>query len=343
MKPDHALPAASPRDETHDGQHRSVDPFHELDKFQSAPFRRAIDQVRRFARDGHATILVEGESGTGKTHLARLIHAASPRATRAFELVVLSAIEDNLVGSALFGHVRGAFTDASHPRLGHFASANGGTLFLDEIGKASLAVQQKLLHVIEAGEFRPLGADRDTRVDVRVIAASNVSLEDSVDEGRFLPDLFARLQVFRVCLPSLRERRADIPRLVQQMLAVRAARAASPSVPQVDEELMNALRQAPWKYNLRGLDGVLHRLYVDSGAAPILTLQHCTGDLAYLRTFARARPTLTPDIARAAVAAERSVSAAARALGVDRTTIHRHLRARTSLPPVPRDGPTSDA
>src|SRR5882672_9708402 len=155
-----------------------------LSQFPSATFRRTLAQLERFARDRRATILLVGESGTGKTTLARHIHQASPRADRAFQRVVLSTLDDALAGSELFGHVSGAYTDARQSRPGQFASANGGTVFLDEIGKSSLSVQQKLLHVVEYGEFRPVGADREVLVDVRLVAATNLSLEDAVADGK---------------------------------------------------------------------------------------------------------------------------------------------------------------
>ncbi|MEP6730593.1 MAG: sigma 54-interacting transcriptional regulator, partial [bacterium] len=186
---------------------------HDLTRFRSASFQRVLARARRFARDRTATLLIEGESGTGKTRFARYLHAISPRAAKPYRSVVLSTIDDTLAASELFGHVSGAYTDARHARAGHFVSANGGTLFLDEIGKASLSVQQRLLHAVEYGEFRPVGSDRDMHVDVRIIAASNLPLETQVANDRFLPDLYARLSVFLLTLPPLRDRKADIPLL----------------------------------------------------------------------------------------------------------------------------------
>jgi transcriptional regulator with GAF, ATPase, and Fis domain len=185
----------------------------------SAAFRKCVAQARRFAHDCDAAILIEGESGTGKTQIARLVHDSSPRRNAPFHDVVLSTLDDTLAGSELFGHVQGAFTDARQPRAGHFPSAHGGTLFLDEIGKASLAIQQKLLHAIEYGEIRPVGSDRRVRVDARIVAATNIPLSLLVDEGRFLPDLRARLDAFRIHLPPLRHRRGETPRPVEQYVA----------------------------------------------------------------------------------------------------------------------------
>ncbi len=303
---------------------------------RSPAYLRCLAQVRRFARDPDAPILIEGESGTGKTQLARLVHDASPRRASPYHDVVLSTLDDSLAGSELFGHVRGAFTDAREARAGHFVSANGGTLFLDEIGKTSPAVQQKLLHAIEYREVRPVGSDRRVRVDVRVVAATNVSLEALVADGRFLPDLHARLSAFRVLLPPLRHRRADIPALVAQYAAERAPRCGYAAPPVIDTDLLRALQQAPWPNNLRQLSATVHRILIDAEGALVLTLDHCIDDLAYLRggDASRARAPLTRETVDAAlVRANGSISAAARLLGVDRTTVHR-FRRRAALVPL---------
>jgi DNA-binding NtrC family response regulator len=336
-----ARPLSAPNDERIGAlEDREIaDPFHELAHHRSVAFQRALRQLRRFARDRCAPILIEGESGTGKTQLARLVHAASPRAGKAFEHVVLSTADDGLIGSALFGHVTGAYTDARYARAGHFASANGGTLFLDEIGKASPVVQQKLLHVIESGEFRAVGADRDTRVDVRIIAASNVTLETLAVKGDFLSDLFARLRAFRVRLPTLRERRTDIPRLAQRMVSARCADVGYRTPPCIAPDLLNALQQAPWPHNLRQLDATLHRILVDAEGADTLTLSHCIDDMAYLRDSVKERLVLTTCMIEEAVAAEGSMSAAARALGVDRTTLYRRRKTNAPLSGTPLDSP----
>jgi two-component system response regulator HydG len=319
------------------GESAVVDPFRELAHHKSAPFQRALSQLRRFARDRRAAVLIEGESGTGKTRIARLVHAASPRAGKPFEQVVLSTADDGLIGSALFGHVTGAYTDARYARAGHFASASGGTVFLDEIGKASPVVQQKLLHVIESGEFRPVGADRDTRVDVRIIAASNVTLETLAVQGTFLSDLFARLRAFRVRLPALRERRADIPQLVHSMIGPRSLELGYRIPPSIAPELMHALQQAPWPHNLRQLDATLHRILVDAEGADTISLAHCMDDMTFLRDGEKGRPELTPQTIAEAYAAGKSMAGAARLLGVDRTTLYRHLKQTSS----PNSAPTA--
>jgi DNA-binding NtrC family response regulator len=295
-------------------------------RFPSASYQRLLARARRFAADRHASLLLEGESGTGKTQLARYLHGVSPRASKTFQSVVLSTIDDGLAASELFGHVSGAYTDARHARSGHFASANGGTLFLDEIGKASLSVQQRLLHAVEYGEFRPVGSDRDMRVDVRIIAASNLRLEHQVASERFLPDLYARLAVFSLALPSLRERRADIPLLVTESVATHATAMGLGHPPIVDAELMTALQAAPWPNNLRQLDATMHRLVLEADGAPTLTLALCQDELAFLHAFAERDVSLSVERIAAAVEKTGSVSAAARALGVHRTTLHRYRR-----------------
>ncbi len=284
-------------------------------------------QADRFAKDRRATILIEGESGTGKTRLARRIHQRSPRASSPFNTVVLSTLDDTLASSELFGHVSGAFTDARHSRAGHFVTANAGTLFLDEIGKASLSVQQKLLHAIEYGEIRPVGSDREMRIDVRIVAATNVCLEDLATREQFLPDLLARLVAFRVRLPPLRERRADIPILVREYVAKHACACGYREAPVVDDALMSALHRAAWPNNLRQLDATVHRLLVDAEGVESISLDHCFDDLSYLR--GEPRGSVAPLTAqRVLVALERagSVTGAARLLGVDRTTLHRFQR-----------------
>jgi DNA-binding NtrC family response regulator len=295
-------------------------------EFRSAAYSRAIRELERFAAHPDVPLLIEGESGTGKTLIARRLHAISPRRTARFETVVLSALEDSLAGSELFGHVAGAYTDARASRSGVFALAHRGTLFLDEIAKASLAIQQKLLHAIEYGEVRPLGSDRVLRVDSRVIAASNVSLESHVEAGRFLPDLYARLATFRVGLPPLRERVADIPILARYYTATHAGRLGK-RTPEIDTPLLGALQRAAWPYNLRQLDATMLRLVIEAEDSHVISLDHCRGVLSYLTGQGPVAQELSPHDVEVAVARSgNNVSQAASALGVARTTVYRKLR-----------------
>jgi DNA-binding NtrC family response regulator len=290
----------------------------------SAAFTNMMHRVRRLARDRSAPIILEGESGSGKTQLARRIHDLSPRASGPFVAVRLNALVDELSGSELFGHVAGAFTGARERRSGLFVSASGGTLFLDELGKASPTVQMMLLDAIESREIRPLGADRAAPVDVRIIGATNVPLEKMIADYELLPDLFARLELFRVQVPPLRHRRADIRLLVEHYVSHHAASCGYSAVPTVDADLLWALERAPWPRNLRQLDATVHRLMIQAEGASVLTLELCSDDLRYLKEGKRRGP-LTDAEVKKALAKTESVTAAARMLGVHRSTIHRHL------------------
>jgi len=311
----------------------------ELPRFvgNSRLFLETLRQLEQYAKAVHALVLLEGESGTGKTFFARYLHDCSPRAAAPFESVVLPTLDDNLAPSELFGHVRGAFTDARTHRPGRFLSASGGTLFLDEIGKASLRMQAKLLHAVEYREIWPVGSDRSVRVDVRLIAATNTPLEDLVERGEFLPDLLPRLSAFRVRLPALRERSEDIPALVAQFIALRAPLFGyGERRPSVDERLMTMLREAEWPNNLRELDATVQRLLVHADGADVLTLIHLGETAAALQRSADGPDVLTPERVRAVVDSTRSVTRAARALGVSRQTVHRYL-ARERDDGVTRD------
>ena len=298
----------------------------DISRYKSAAFLRLLGELRRLARSANVPILLEGESGSGKTLIARYVHNWSPRSSAPFHAVNVGAWDDALAGSELFGHVPGAFTDARRARPGHLVSAHTGTLFLDEIGKAGRGVQRKLLQVIETGEMRPVGSDRSVRVDVRIIAASNRHIAELTAEGVFLPDLYARLEVFRVRLPALRERRADIPLLVEDAVTAHFASCAYTHAPEVSSELMNALKRAPWPNNLRELDATLHRILLDAEGAPVLGLDHCMGCLHYLRELGGRTAVPTNAAIGEAIARHGSVMKAARELGVDRGTLYRRQR-----------------
>jgi two-component system response regulator GlrR len=217
-----------------------------------------------------ATVLITGESGTGKELLARAIHAASPRARAPLVAVNCGAIPENLIESELFGHVKGAFTGAVRDNPGLFVSAQNGTVFLDEIAELPLAMQVKLLRVLQEREVRPVGASRTQRIDVRVISASHRKLEDEVTAGRFREDLFYRLNVVGLHLPALAERREDIPLLVQHFTATLAQRYGK-TLTGFGPGAMEALASAPWPGNVRQLQNVVEKCVV-LATAPLIPL-----------------------------------------------------------------------
>jgi two-component system response regulator AtoC len=216
-----------------------------------------IERVAEFK----ATVLLTGESGTGKEVLARAIHAQSPRREEAFVAVNCGAIPENLLESELFGHARGAFTGADRARRGLFVEADAGTLFLDEVGEMPLPLQVKLLRVLQEEEVRPLGESKSRRVDVRVIAATARDLEAEVAAGRFREDLFYRLNVMRVHVPALRERRQDVPLLVDHFLE-RFRKALGRPVRGIADDALARLVAHPWPGNVRELENVIERAVI---------------------------------------------------------------------------------
>jgi DNA-binding NtrC family response regulator len=208
-----------------------------------------------------ATVLITGESGSGKEVVAREIHNLSPRCDHSFVPVNCAAIPHELLESEMFGHERGAFTGAAGPRHGLFSLADRGTIFLDEIGEMPLQLQAKLLRVLEDGVVRPVGSDRSMRVDARVIAASNADLVGAVKKGKFREDLFYRLQVVPIVIPPLRERRSDIPLLVDFFLRRMRERFAGRQW-SVTREAMVHLWSYDWPGNVRELENLLERLTI---------------------------------------------------------------------------------
>lgn len=221
----------------------------------------AIGEAIRLARKVAATdvpVLLTGETGTGKEVFAQSIHRQSPRAGKAFVAVNCSAFSRDLLESEIFGHKAGSFTGALKDARGLFEEASGGTIFLDEIGEMAFDLQAKLLRVLECGEFLRVGDTKPTRVDVRIIAATNRDLAKEIEEGRFREDLFYRLSVFQIHLPPLRERADDIPLHVRAFVSAFAARMGR-SVPDISPRYMAVLQQQPWKGNVRELRNVIER------------------------------------------------------------------------------------
>jgi DNA-binding NtrC family response regulator len=219
-----------------------------------------LELVER-AAEFKSTVLLTGESGTGKEVLARVIHAQSPRRNDAFVAVNCAAIPENLLESELFGHARGAFTGADRARRGLFVEADGGTLFLDEIGELTPPLQAKLLRALQEEEVRPVGESKPRKVNVRVLAATARDLEREVASGGFREDLFYRLNVLRVRVPALRERRQDIPLLVDHFLARFGVSLGKP-VRELTEDALQKLVAYAWPGNVRELENVIERAVI---------------------------------------------------------------------------------
>ncbi len=234
---------------------------------RSPKMRQVFDLIIQ-AAPSRSTILIQGESGTGKELVARAIHANSPRADRAFVTVNSGNLPPDLLESTLFGHVRGAFTGAVNPKKGLCDLADKGSIFFDEIGNVPLETQAKLLRVMQEREFMRLGGMETIRVDVRIIAATNVDLKQMTDEGRFREDLYYRLHVINVQLPPLRERNEDIPLLAQHFLRKYGSENGRGSL-ELTPEALDLLMDCDWPGNVRELENVIERAVVLSSAPRI--------------------------------------------------------------------------
>jgi two-component system response regulator HydG len=309
----------------------------------SAGMKKVIDLVRRAAA-ADAPVLLSGESGTGKELLARALHAASPRSSGPFLAINCSAIPETLLESQLFGHRRGAFTDAREDRRGLFLEAQGGTLLLDEIGDMPAALQGKILRALQEKEVHPVGAPTPVRVDVRIVAATHRDLEALVAEGRFRHDLYYRLNVIAIRVPPLRERMEDLVPLIAHFLEKhgrRLGRANRTLAP----EAMEALRRHHWPGNARELENAIERALV-LGRDDVLWLEDLPETLrARPAVFTGAaggppRPLFEVErdhILRTLRLAHGNKAAAARLLGLDRKTLYRKLELYGMRRPQPRD------
>jgi len=226
-----------------------------------SPAMRDVYRLTRLVAPTRASVLLVGETGTGKELIARGVHRLSQRADGPYVRVNCGALSENLLESELFGHIKGAFTGAVDNKTGRFEAAHGGTIFLDEISCLSLKLQVKLLRVLQEREFERVGESRTIRVDTRVIAATNQSLEDEIEAGHFRDDLYYRLNVVPICLPPLRERRSDIPALVRFFLE-RYCEENRRETPPVPAEVLRRVQEYDWPGNVRELENYVERSVV---------------------------------------------------------------------------------
>jgi len=249
---------------------------------------RRVDQVA----PTNSSVLIYGETGTGKELIARAIHDRSNRKDRPLVKVNCSAISAGLVESELFGHVRGAFTGAFERRIGRFELADGGTIFLDEVGELPLDTQVKLLRVLQEREFEPVGSNRSVRVDVRVIAATNRNLQESIDNGSFRSDLYYRLNVFPLEVPPLRDRRSDITQLAMFFVS-RYSRNLGKSIEGISATAAKSLLSYSWPGNVRELQNVIERALILCHA-PMLELEPDLFNLSSSPTVRESREVAEP-------------------------------------------------
>ncbi len=296
---------------------------------------RSLQEMIETVAPSEATVLITGESGTGKELVAKAIQANSLRKNQAFVTINCAALAENLLESELFGHEKGAFTGADKMREGRFVQADNGTLFLDEIGEMPLALQVKLLRVLQNGEIQRVGSDKVKIVDVRIIAATNRNLQKEVEAGRFREDLYYRLNVIALEVPALRERKDDIPLLAQKFVE-NFARANRKSIKGFSPQAMDMLMRYDWPGNVRELENAMERAviltvgeYVTERSLP-LAIQQMTGNMAAVPSGILANKSLD-DIEKEAISATLAETAdnkseAARRLGITRATLHSKLK-----------------
>ena len=296
---------------------------------------RSLQEMIETVAPSEATVLITGESGTGKELVAKAIQANSLRKNQAFVTINCAALAENLLESELFGHEKGAFTGADKMREGRFVQADNGTLFLDEIGEMPLALQVKLLRVLQNGEIQRVGSDKVKIVDVRIIAATNRNLQKEVEAGRFREDLFYRLNVIALEVPALRGRKDDIPLLAQKFVE-NFARANRKSIKGFSPQAMDMLMRYDWPGNVRELENAMERAviltvgeYVTERSLP-LAIQQMTGNTAAVPSGILANKSLD-DIEKEAISATLAETAdnkseAARRLGITRATLHSKLK-----------------
>lgn len=300
-----------------------------LDLHDSPAAKLLARTVRRLAAHPRLPLVLSGETGTGKTLLGRALHDLSPRRDEPFVRSDLTGVDREFAQSQLFGHLPGSYTGATHERIGDFASAHRGSILLEEIGKAEAAVQKRLLEAIEYGWVQPLGSERSFTVDARVIAVTNVPLDELVRGGTFLPDLHARLLGGVIRVPALRERRSDIPALIEEYLREAAHDLKLPRAPRPSDEFLGACMTHDWPMNLRELSLTVHRAVLEAAGGPVLRLSHVPEPLPLARRARRARRRVPPsEIQRVHRELGGDVEGVMQVLGVSRATVYRHTDGR---------------
>jgi PAS domain S-box-containing protein len=296
-----------------------------------SPAMQSLFEVLPQIAASSSTVLIEGESGTGKELFARALHHLSPRSKKRFVAVNCAALPDTLLESELFGYKAGAFTDAKKDKPGRFALADGGTIFLDEIGDISPAMQVRLLRVLQERSIEPLGATEPVRVNVRVVAATNKSLSQLVQEGKFREDLFYRIRVIHLIIPSLKDRREDIPLLVDH-LVTKFNRLQEKDLTGVSREVMARLMEHDYPGNVRELENILEQAFVLCREGQI-EVQHLPIELRppVSATTAEAAPTDMRRAQRQMIEAALARNGgnrrqAARELGINPSTLYRRLK-----------------
>jgi two-component system response regulator HydG len=291
---------------------------------QSPAMQKVFDAIETVAPTD-ATVLITGESGTGKELVARAIHHAGPRRFHPLVVIHCGALTETLLESELFGHEKGAFTGAQYRKKGKFEIAEGGTVFLDEIGDISLKTQTDLLRVLQEREIVRVGGNQPIKVDFRCVAATNRDLEKLIEEGKFRPDLFYRLNVFRIELPPLRDRREDIPALVNHFVH-KFSMAMNKKITRVAPSAMTLLQQQPWTGNVRELENAVERAMVVA-QEPELREQ----DFIFKAVVANGSPKTLEDIEKAHILrvleqCNWNQTRAAEVLDIDRVTLHHKIK-----------------
>ena len=296
----------------------------------SPELQRVLRTIRKL---GHNTspVLITGESGVGKELVARAVHCVSPLAQAVFLPVNASSLSETLVETELFGHVKGAFTGATHDKKGLVQAANGGTLFLDEIGELGLSVQSRLLRLLQEQEIRPVGSIKPVRVNVRVLAATNRDLRASIETGAFRRDLYHRLNVIHLSVPALRDRKGDIPMLVEYFLRKHARAPAS-----VSRSVMQRFLDYPWPGNIRELENTLQYMLA-VGSDRVLRIENLPTNLCHgpgtdgLPALEGEGPLRLAEVERRHILdvvehTHGDMTVAAHILGIGKTTLYRKLK-----------------